>query len=332
MLKKIIRKVEFGRPRPDTPFDALLRSNSPPSDAQRAEIEVKMRELHAQFRDISGVPYSDHLNRPRGISARSLKRCYDNIRSHEGLLSLVRFIPVEILQRIFFLVTLTFSTGKNGWLYVDHNRKGLSVLCGVCRCWRAAALDHCVLWTKLPRIDSGRYRNPAKGAIDDEMRQLYISQSGCLPLTIDLSATAYDWDTGPSTSTKDVAFVLGQCRRLEILRIATPQRLIEPMFRSLRGNIPLLRRLEIMFEDDGPNFRGLPPPIECFSEAPALSEVTLAAYEYGYRIRDGLRITLPWFELPDMRMADWEAGSTFMFSLTPEICSKVVVHHTSGMP
>ena len=115
------------------------------------------------------------------------------------------------------------------------------------------------------------------------MQRLYISQSGCLPLTVDLSATAYDWDTCPSTATKDVALVLEQRHRLETLRLATPQRLVEPMFQSLRGGIPLLRRLLIILEHDGPNFDGLlHPPIECFAEAPALrdSEVTLAAYEY----------------------------------------------------
>ena len=119
-----MRQVELSRLQ-GTPSDSLIQ----PFDAQRAEIEVRLRELDSQLQRVSGIPYSDHPNRPRGISARFLKKCYDNIRSHEGLLSLLGLFPVEILQRIFFFVTLSSSTGKNGWLYVNHNRKGLSVLC-----------------------------------------------------------------------------------------------------------------------------------------------------------------------------------------------------------
>ena len=136
----------------DAPFDSLFESNDPPSDAQRSGIEAKLRELKAELEHISRTSCAERLYFLHGEGAPASEDIRDEIRSLEALLSLVRCIPLEILQQIFLFVAFSTATTDGIPRALLHDAQSLLTACSVCRRWRTAAVNHCRLWTTIPRI------------------------------------------------------------------------------------------------------------------------------------------------------------------------------------
>lgn len=281
----------------NVPVDSLFESNDQPSDAQRTSIEAKLRELKAEFQRVSGRPYARRLDYCRGEGALASEEIYHAIRGYEALLSSVRCIPPEILQQIFLFVAFSTSTTDGISDSVSHDAQNLFTACSVCRSWRTAAANHCRLWTTIPRICCGLSLGEKITSGGSELRELYLSRSGTLPLTVDISVTSDDWENRASIVTANLGFLHAQKRRLGQLTVFMPLEIFNELLSDLRGNLPLLRVLRINLETDTPASDPSPPTIDCFAEAPLLREVSFTGRSYSSHTGIELKVVLPWSQI-----------------------------------
>jgi len=158
----------------------------------------------------------------------------EEIRTHEGTLSLLRRMPPELLS-----LTFVFASRSTRF---DRRDPAPWTVSQVCRRWRAIVLSQPSFWASID-LDFGRI---VDGKTKTTFRlEAQLKRSGNLPLYIDFGCR-FKYDSTEQES--GLLDVLAQnSARWENIRIYGPLSLSVVLAR-IRGNLPLLRKLRVLFQ------------------------------------------------------------------------------------
>ncbi|KAF7298567.1 F-box domain-containing protein [Mycena indigotica] len=170
-------------PLPASPYQAILHTNTVPTDAQCDEIRAylsphntKLDEMHAEMHSLR-----ERL-RAIAVEADELSGFVD---SHQALISPMRRMPNDVLQLIFLE---TLPAHRNTALDASE---GPMLLASVCSHWRALALSMPKLWSRMHLVVHPMTTRTQKQqlALLAEMNR-WLTRGSTAPL--DVSAQRYD--------------------------------------------------------------------------------------------------------------------------------------------
>jgi hypothetical protein len=182
-------------------------------------------------------------------------------------------LPNEIVSEIFthFLPIYPLCPPVAGLL-------SPTVLTHICRKWREIALATPGLWRAISLSDGGTSITPA------DLSEV-LSRSGCCPLSIAVDDYTFDYGATP----EDVfSAVVAHRERWEHLKLS----ICLPDFPTIKGRLPLLRHVNLTFEDDA--------PVIVVDEAPLLRTAILSALDLS-------NVALPWGQLTSLTLDRLEA-------------------------
>ncbi|KAJ7883973.1 hypothetical protein B0H13DRAFT_2537684, partial [Mycena leptocephala] len=166
-----------------------------------------------------------------------------------------------------------------------------TVLTHICRKWREIALTTPGLWRAISLSDRGTSITPA------DLSEV-LSRSGCCPLSIAMDDYAFDYGATP----EDVfSAVVTHRERWEYLKLS----ICLPDFPTIKGRLPLLRHVNLRFEDDA--------PVIVVDEAPLLRTAILSALDLS-------NVAFPWGQLTSLTLD----------RLEPDDCVPIL-HQTSNL-
>lgn len=253
---------------PMPPVPHLLQSNIPPSDSERvlvkkaiADAELTISQLKQKLeRRIANGQTS------RGwetVTRHKIGQATRFIQQHQGTMSPLRRLPLEILQEILFWATLHIRA-HNRYRTVSELPWRLSQ---VCRHWRGATLSISSLWSFIPTLQLKKSRPATKRQID-YVTEL-VRRSGKAPLDIYVYSPYYDHKNHPIL---DV--LLPHSDRWQTLTIeATP--IVIAGFGAVKGRLGQLKSLTLQTPWHR-YFDGPPMPLDTFEVAPQLQTVSVS--------------------------------------------------------
>ncbi|KAJ7862824.1 hypothetical protein B0H13DRAFT_2566028 [Mycena leptocephala] len=151
---------------------------------------------------------------------------------------------------------------------------GPLLLAGICHAWRDIALALRPIWSNFQL-----FTTPNTISSTEKLLQCWLPRTGGHPLDISLHRA-------PDILCTALAPYLHQFRVFSCT-VDTP---ITFPSDSLRGRIPLLRKLDISLSAYPEDLVGPPTPLTAFTDAPQLREVILTAFPFNW-------IALPWGQL-----------------------------------
>jgi hypothetical protein len=201
------------------------------------------------------------------------------IRKIKWITAPVRRIPVEILQQIFFAFCEDpLAVGDN---HTDTIATSELLLSMVCSHWRCVALDTPGLWST---IKSRWDKRPS--TTDPKICRLYLERSHPHPLTVFIKEDEIRYTSQVDTILRLLSEHSSRWYDVEIHTLDCMQ-LHERPFNTVRGNVPMLKRL--VWEVPACFCPGTPPdPVDLFSDAPKL--ISVASFD------DSIQ-TFPWSQL-----------------------------------
>ncbi|KAH9484867.1 hypothetical protein JR316_0001769 [Psilocybe cubensis] len=154
------------------PCPHLFCSNEAPTDDEAKLIIDAIKRAEEEASRLNSIllrkqKFSDHCKRNGRGWERAVTHTIDEvnnfIRLHRGLLSLLRQLPVEILQDIFLIHVIdSINPDYNGY-FSKHPALAVSQ---TCRSWRNVALNFPSLWSRLPPIRIQRSRSKTDTQIE----------------------------------------------------------------------------------------------------------------------------------------------------------------------
>ncbi|KAF7356223.1 hypothetical protein MVEN_00953700 [Mycena venus] len=248
------------------PID-ILKTNRPPTDIEILCIRSTIDETRARKAELEAriVTLQSILNK----LLADHKNIREEIWIHEGTLSPLRRMPTELLSLIFvFAFRPARDARQNSTPWTASQ---------VCHRWRAIILSQPSFWASID-LDFRRMRGSHTKTTFGLETQL--KRSGNIPLDIDFGCR---WERESSEQELDLLKVLVQhCARWEKIRIQGPLSLSSDLA-SIRGNLPLLRKLQVLLE---------PPPrheahsLDVFELAPSLREASVNMVDYWQAVVD----------------------------------------------
>ncbi|KAJ7312370.1 hypothetical protein DFH08DRAFT_943576 [Mycena albidolilacea] len=205
-----------------------------------------------------------------------------DIRKHEGGLSPLRRIPIEILSHIF-----TFTLPPHRLSYQRHDFAQWDVS-AVCTRWRAIVISQPCFWTFI------RYNPGLEVSHSPAQFEIHLRRSGQLPLDIEFSVEPWDFvDDEEKMFPEDkhvLQIVCAHAGRWETVSFTGPDTLLERLRCSVRDQLTHLRRLtlEIAYPDDDEDL-----PLDIFLDAPMLHTVSINRQTWSCP----LAMVLPWTQL-----------------------------------
>ncbi|KAJ7196774.1 hypothetical protein GGX14DRAFT_375738, partial [Mycena pura] len=158
---------------PQSPYPDLLRSNSAPTIFEIDEINKLTKSAEAEISDIDDEIARVQCALNRLQSQRTKLR--DFVKSHHGVVSIVRRLPSEILGEIFSH-------------YSDASAHSPARLAAVCDRWRAITLASPMLWRHIfPDIRGELSRD----LWEMQRIALQLKRSAPAALSIHLNAAEY---------------------------------------------------------------------------------------------------------------------------------------------
>ncbi|KAJ7646483.1 hypothetical protein FB45DRAFT_998001 [Roridomyces roridus] len=155
----------------NSPFEAHLRTNFVPSDAQCEQIRADLAPRLVQLGLLN--------ERIRELSAeRDKLQAY--VDSHTALVSYPRRLPVDIVREIF---VACLATDRNA---VMSAQEAPLLLCRICSAWRAIALTTPSLWTSIHIPIGFIMGDPVERSL---ALKNWLQLSGALPISISLTTT-----------------------------------------------------------------------------------------------------------------------------------------------
>ncbi|KAJ7725946.1 hypothetical protein B0H16DRAFT_1384123 [Mycena metata] len=241
-----------------SPFASRLGTNYCPQDNEVLEIQsfiqVPLARLKRLDEQIAELQKSiDELTKERDTIG-------DYVQAHKALLTPIRRIPLEILQRIF---VACLPTHRNCVM----SAKEAPVLLGhICSSWRVLSLSTPRLWASLhiaepvrmPHSRNSLYRT--LHARRGEIAKTWLARSGQCPLSLSFQGGGYDedhpipQDESPRW-TKDVLLrtllpFTSRWRRLSLTASSSAELSV---LRGLTGaDVPLLKTLEVVLQSPLP--------------------------------------------------------------------------------
>ncbi|KAF8165655.1 hypothetical protein B0H34DRAFT_247254 [Crassisporium funariophilum] len=268
-LKDVVNGLSNSRNELYSPFSYLLYSNTAPSDSEIALIRkfIAATQLELTFTNVDSK---------RNIQQDTLARYTAFVRVHDAILSPIRKIPSELLEKIF----RHYATSIIQWQHVSRIQLPW-VLSQVCQRWRAIVLRVPSLWSHVPAIHLLDKRRKTQTTIK-YLNELF-ARSRDAPLTFNIYAPRQEYDTHPVL---DV--LVHHSERWQVLTIESSCITINALQRS-RGRLSSLHTLTL----DIGRFPGT-SVIDIFKDAPRLREVNITGH-YPHAL------FLPWSQLTRYR-------------------------------
>ncbi|KAK0436214.1 hypothetical protein EV421DRAFT_1130809 [Armillaria borealis] len=260
-------------------MDELLKSNNPPLQAERVQLESVIGDGHGLLAGLQ-----ERIAQTRAALEVLLdeeRRVERTIESCKTIVRPIRRIPEDIVREIFLTCFGIEGEGKDS---LDRNFAPL-ILSQVCRDWRSIALSTSRLWSSI-RLDFDQYRNELACQY---LLQTYLLRSAAHDITLSIHSTR---DISKSHL---IPALLLSAPRWTNLSMTFPYNSLFA-FSAARGSLHRLNRLSIQFIGDVPGLPvGLAKPIfDAFEYAPLLRSFSLKG---AYRAIQ--QINVPWSQLTD---------------------------------
>ncbi|KAJ6619990.1 hypothetical protein B0H10DRAFT_2023225 [Mycena sp. CBHHK59/15] len=215
----------------DSPFKAILHTNTVPSDAECDAIHAL---LAGPLREVAEL--MDEINRTQALLDELMqKRSQLNkfIDAHLALVSPVRRLPEDVVREIF---AASLPSNQNATM---SRAESPLLLCRICRAWRSIALATPRLWTSLHIVVPSTSRLPQ---FTDAVIE-WLSRSGSLPIAFSL-VISY------SAIVKDLSILLNALahlsRRWKRIRFRIPSyATLLPLAALSEGDVPILQSASI---------------------------------------------------------------------------------------
>jgi hypothetical protein len=207
---------------PLSPVPSRLASNSIPSNAEAADIRSALLGADRDLLEINkDIDILEALLEKRRLERQAFE---DFRNAHNGLLSSIRKLPMELLSEVFLNV-LECERPQKGVLYEAF------ALGAVCSHWRTVALSTPGLWCKI-------FVNVFEGNADSkaDMVQTWIERSAQYPLSITLNSDE------ENSSHSVIDLIVNHCHRLRFFDVSlthTTFRCLAP----LKSRLPMLQTL-----------------------------------------------------------------------------------------
>ncbi|KAJ7314384.1 hypothetical protein DFH08DRAFT_895330, partial [Mycena albidolilacea] len=249
----------------------ILDTNNPPAEynhpalrafvsrgsARRAYLDVKIAPLKAELAKL--------LDERESLDAE--------VRKHEGALSPLRRMPVEIISLIFKFAAPFRS-------YVMNVEEGPWVLSAVCSWWRTIALSQPSLWNGFVLNFTDDPGSPGSARRILPLVEAHLERSQKLPLTVTFSPFREIACTEAEQTLLNL--LAAHCDRWETVELYGSTLLYDTLIGSIYGRLPILRKLDIRVcshfeQDDEPEV----DISDLFAACPALQEVFINGGRYG---------------------------------------------------
>ncbi|KAF8196559.1 hypothetical protein BJ912DRAFT_955651 [Pholiota molesta] len=253
---------------PQPPVPHLLRSNLPPSDSERDLIKKTIADAGNTVSNLKQklATRIEAGQTNRGwetVTRHKIGQATRFINQHEGIISSIRRLPIELIQEIFAWATLHVRTHSR-YRTVSELPWRLSQ---VCQTWRASALSVSTLWSFLPTLQLKKSR----AATRHQMGYLteLLRRSGKAPLDIYVHSPYYDNKTHPILDT-----LISHSERWQTLTVeATP--ILISGFGAAKGRLSSLKCLALQTPWHR-FFDGPPVALDTFEVAPQLQKVSVS--------------------------------------------------------
>ncbi|KAJ7314378.1 hypothetical protein DFH08DRAFT_895315 [Mycena albidolilacea] len=195
------------------------------------------------------------------------------VRKHEGALSPLRRMPVEIISLIFKFAAPFRS-------YVMNVKEGPWTLSAVCSRWRTIALSQPNLWTDFVLNFVDDRDSPESAGRILPLIEAHLERSQKLPLTIKF----FPHDEIECTEAEQALLDLlaAHCDRWETVELYGSTLFYDTLIGSIYGRLPILRKLDIrvcsQFEEDDDQELDIS---DLFAACPALQEVVINVGPYS---------------------------------------------------
>ncbi|RXW19859.1 hypothetical protein EST38_g6010 [Candolleomyces aberdarensis] len=277
----------------DNLIQNLLKSNESPTEEQRAHIRAKVQRLEEEFLNKAGRAFADDL--VEEAVPRRAKSCHEAVLSHRALLSCIRSVPEEVWQRIFFFEVVDEAENT-------HNIDSLRKICAVSRRWRSAAIKHCCLWTKIPKIFPIDPNTKTLPCLIEDLER-YLSRSGALPISVKCIIVSDVYVAQRSHVEKILRLLTDQSHRWQDIRIQLPLPEMK-MLSPIQDRLPMLTKLYFSVgatDSESPEEQPREIKISYFSNAPMLRDVRIVTRNaiplMDIEEEPAFRIDIPWSQL-----------------------------------
>ncbi|KAF9444550.1 hypothetical protein P691DRAFT_711677 [Macrolepiota fuliginosa MF-IS2] len=260
----------------------LVHSNCVPSSSQTQDIRKSIAHAKLELQSLE-----TEIQRVRGALA-GLERRQEAVKSYvtcqENLLSPIRCVPPEILGQIF----LALRDMSEPTCFGDDTLENVELwtLLRVCRLWRDVAVSYSDLW---PRFVVARqpFGRPSERDTDVMLRQSLRLTKDCIaysrtkPLFFVFHANQDLLEVGKLLAAECPRWSSVAFNNLPVLQALEPE---------IHGRLPNLRAL--LFDGLGKEWNFESQPVQAFSIAPSLTQLTLNVFEMPQD-----RFILPWHQI-----------------------------------
>ena len=216
--------------------ERLLASNEVPTHKDIALVNQYLEEME-ELRQSGSAPNSTPGDAPRQRGKNFIEKTNKIIETHKAVISVLRSLPIEILQHIFSYAIPT--------VFNDRGKQRATIYAlpvqqaAVCQLWRRAALSEPALWTRLPCINVDWATSESKDYIV-WLRHL-MTLSGSLLLDVRISSR---WRTiSPSHPALNVLLV--HAHRWRSLKLQIPGTLLHGLGSALT-RLPTLEEMVVV--------------------------------------------------------------------------------------
>ena len=294
----------------DSPFTSRLDSNYAATDSESLEIQTllelptsRLEELSTKLKELD-EQYTQLSNEQSSLLLF--------ISKHRALISLIRKLPIDILQEIFIAC---LPTAHNA---VMSRREPPILLTQICSSWRHIAHATPQLWKSIhiavPCDKSGRYSSEYPNSSSMPMEHIerrsegvleWLSRSATYPLDISLGT----WGTGVLDGSYDKIFnsLIPFSERWRDVRFSAPFQALVPVASLPRSKVPLLESLSLNCPPTPPvHLAQLDPQSVWVTsgllKAPKLRDLWLRGYWLAQLNEDVTRLPVNWSQLTNISL------------------------------
>ena len=297
-----------------SPFTSRFDSNYVATDSECVEIQNLLKKPTARLEELSTL-LRELDERSARIQAEQAS-LFLSISKHQALTSLIRKLPIDILQEIFIACLPTTYNA------VMSNQHPPMLLTQICSSWRKVAHATPQLWKSIhiaipfnaPRIYSLEYSN-FRSTVEQVARRRseavleWISRSGACPLDISISK----WDTSVPYGTYDniIESLILFSERWREISFSVPHQALGPVAALPASKVPLLESLVLncgrLHFSPAPIRTGFDTQSDWFIsgviKAPKLREIRLTQLS-----EDVARLPINWSQLTTLSLEGTTVG------------------------
>ena len=328
--RRRLRKTYYGSvrrgtkaPHPDCVLPKhLYNTNDTPTEEEATIIRAYIERLKVYIRSLGGHVEGDEekkaaeedkpdKERSNSVEFRIMK-ARRLLRQHQGIVSPLRVLPLEILQQImhFALPSGVYEMYKRFKTYSVP-----VIFSHVCVRWRNAALVHPALWTTLPQINLEKGFTLSSGYLTWLGGVLKLS--GTAPLAVRISGQKYDKPRHPALD-----LLLEHVGRWRTVHFGMSY----PTFTSLgefQGRFETLEEAEIFVRRSSAIDPKEDQELSLLLDAPKLKRINNNSI--SVRARVGSTSPVQYYRTN----LDWDVLTRDLPSISSTLQSLIIIHHSS---